>query len=136
MTRPNGLDVPEAVVALVAAQPFPVTVRPEARPGQGDALLLTEGATRWSVQASYGYGDPVGGRASAPTLRTAVLHAIEARAVRHEDAARVAEDEGKRARLPLRKQHATETAAKHRAEAARLRDLVREIAAAWPEVAP
>jgi len=102
----------------------------------GDALLLTEGATRWSVQASYGYSDPTHGWASATTLRTAVLHAIEARAVRHEDAARGAEDEGKRARLPLRKQHATETAAKHRAEAVRLRDLVRAIDAAWPEVSP
>lgn len=52
MTRPNGLDVPEAVVALVAAQPFRVTVRPEARPGMGDALLLTEGASRWHANVS------------------------------------------------------------------------------------
>lgn len=123
MTRPNGLDVPAGVVALVAAQPFRVTVRPEARPGMGDALLLTEGASRWHANASYGYNDPVRGWASATTLRTAVLHAIEARAVRHEDAARASDDEGKRA-------------AEHRTEAARLRDLVREIAAAWPEVTP
>jgi hypothetical protein len=88
VTRPNGLDVPAGVVALVAAQPFRVTVRPEARPGMGDALLLTEGASRWHANASYGYNDPVRGWASATTLRTAVLHAIEARAVVARGAAR------------------------------------------------
>lgn len=134
--KPNGLDVPEAVVTLVAAQRFRVTVRPEARPGQGGELLLTEGAVVWVASAECGYRDSVGGWSKSATLRDAVLGAIEARAVRHEIAARSADEEGRRARLPLRKQHAAETATEHRAEAARLRDLVRAIAAAWPEVSP
>jgi hypothetical protein len=52
MGRPNGLDVPEAVVALLAVLPFKVTVWVMRSPGEGDEFEVIKGPCGWGVRAT------------------------------------------------------------------------------------
>jgi hypothetical protein len=135
MGRPNGLDVPEAVVALLAVLPFKVTAWVMRSPGEGDEFEVIKGPCGWGVRASSGYMDSLRGASyGKATLRDATLAALEDRAHRHTDAADACDTEGKRARLADRKRHAAERAASLRAEAALIRETITAIAAAWPVV--
>jgi hypothetical protein len=72
MGRPNGLDVPEAVVALLAVLPFKVTVWVMRSPGEGDEFEVIKGPCGWGVRASSGYMDSLRGASyGKATLRHA-----------------------------------------------------------------
>lgn len=135
--KPNGLSVPSAVLPLLAALPFEVSVWPARDPGGADDFLLVKGPSGWGARAGARSGDVLRGTVPAcETLRDALRGAL---AVRRQACLDAADRQAALAAdllFPVPAAQARDAARTLRAEAARIEETLTQLATAWPAETP